>query len=414
MTTEPVDYDAIAGRLFTGFLRRTHLSAPADIAVMADQEASTFGATDVVIYVVDYGQRWLTPLVTARTGTREPLNIEGTLHGRVFTTSKITSVKASEDGHHRLLVPLLDGTERLGTIEFTVEAPGDNVPEPVVEIAERYSHLIAQTIMTKGMYGDAFELARRSQPMAVSAELLRALLPPLVFATDDLVIAGLAEPAYEAGGDTFDYAVNGRTAHLAIFDAMGHGLAAAGDASFAVAAYRASRRRSRSLNETYREMDDAIRGQQGERYVTAILAELSLGTGTLRWISAGHPPPLLLRDGKLVKTLEREPATPLGVAFGEEWPAINQEALERGDHLLFYTDGLPEARLSDGTFFTIERLAEFLERQAAAGYATPETLRRLRHAILQHQRNALQDDATAMLIEWAGGGERKLLPQTLE
>jgi serine phosphatase RsbU (regulator of sigma subunit) len=249
--------------------------------------------------------------------------------------------------------------------------------------------------------------------MAVSAELIRGLLPPLVFATHDLVIAAMAEPAYDAGGDTFDYAANGRTAHLAIFDAMGHGLSAAGDASFAVAAYRAARRRGLGLAETYREMDEAIRHQPGDRYVTAILAELDLPSGTLQWLSAGHPPPLLLRNRKLVKTLDSEPATPLGVAFGDDQPTVSKEDLERGDQILLYTDGVPEARLSDGSFFTVERLAEFIERQAAAGYATPETLRRLRHAILEHQQGQLQDDATALLVEWAGGGERRVVPQTV-
>ncbi|HEX3707806.1 MAG TPA: PP2C family protein-serine/threonine phosphatase [Mycobacteriales bacterium] len=415
---ETANYDAIAGKLFIGFLRRTHLSAPSDIATVAAEEAAAFGATETVIYLVDHEQRTLVPLRTDATQQLKPLSIDGTAHGQTFTTSTIirssmASGVASGTGTERLLVPLLDGTERLGTAEYIVSAPDGTVPEQVVLIAERYSHLIAQTILTKSMYGDVFELARRSRAMAVSAELIRGMLPPLVFATRDVVIAGMAEPAYSAGGDAFDYAVNGSTAHLAIFDAMGHGLAAAGDASFAVAAYRAARRRELDLAETYRSMDDAIRQQQGDRFVTAILAELDLPSGALRWLSAGHPAPLLLRDRKLVKTLDCDSATPLGVPFGDAQPTIAREDLEPGDQILLYTDGVPEARLSDGSFFTVERLAEFVERQAAAGFATPETLRRLRHAILEHQHGQLQDDATALLVEWAAGAERRLLPQTV-
>jgi serine phosphatase RsbU (regulator of sigma subunit) len=413
-----VNYDAIAGRLFISFLRRTHLSAPADIATVAVEEAAAFGANDVIIYLVDYEQRTLVPLHTTTTAQLKPLDIDGTAHGEAFTTSTIirsttTPGIASGPGVERLLVPLLDGTERLGTVEYVVAAPDGPVPEQIMLIAERYSHLIAQTILTKSMYGDVFELARRSRAMAVSAELMRGMLPPLVFATRDVVIAGMAEPAYDAGGDTFDYAVNGSTAHLAIFDAMGHGLAAAGDASFAVAAYRAARRRGLGLHGIYEEMDAAIRRQPGDRYATAILAELDVSSGRLRWLSAGHPPPLLLRDRKLLKVLDGQPATPLGVPFGDGQPLVSQEDLEPGDQILLYTDGVPEARLSDGSFFTIERLAEFIERQAAAGYATPETLRRLRHAILDHQHGKLQDDATALLVEWAAGAEKRLLPQTV-
>lgn len=84
-----MNYDAIAGRLFISFLRRTHLSAPADIATVAVEEAAAFGANDVIIYLVDYEQRTLVPLHTTTTAQLEPLDIDGTAHGEAFTTSTI-------------------------------------------------------------------------------------------------------------------------------------------------------------------------------------------------------------------------------------------------------------------------------------------------------------------------------------
>ena len=65
-----------------------------------------------------------------------------------------------------------------------------------------------------------------SRPMALPAEMQHALLPPLTFGTPRIVISGLVAPAYEVGGDAFDYAVNGNIAHVAVFDAVGHGLQA--------------------------------------------------------------------------------------------------------------------------------------------------------------------------------------------
>jgi serine phosphatase RsbU (regulator of sigma subunit) len=96
-----------------------------------------------------------------------------------------------------------------------------------------------------------------------------------------------------------------------------------------------------------------------------------------------------------------------------EPPQVGREALEPGDQVLFYTDGLVEARGDDGHFFTAERLADFFERQAAAGLPAPETLRRLRHAVMAYQHGRLQDDATAVLVEWRRGSERTLTPQTV-
>ena len=108
------------------------------------------------------------------------------------------------------------------------------------------------------------------------------------------------------------------------------------------------------------------------------------------------------------------PTTPLGVPFGQTPATLGQERLQPGDRVLLYTDGLVEARTATGEFFTADRLAEFLEREAADGRPTPETLRRLRHAILAHQKGQLQDDATALLVEWRGDTELALIPETVE
>jgi serine phosphatase RsbU (regulator of sigma subunit) len=82
------------------------------------------------------------------------------------------------------------------------------------------------------------------------------------------------------------------------------------------------------------------------------------------------------------------------------------------ERLLLYTDGLIDARHRDGRMFTITGLGEFIEREAAAGQTAPETLRRLRHAIVDRQPGQLEDDATAVLVEWHRGAEADLLPRT--
>ena len=79
-----------------------------------------------------------------------------------------------------------------------------------------------------------------------------------------------------------------------------------------------------------------------------------------------------------------------------------------GDQVVFFTDGVIEARSPDGNFFGADRLADLVGRASAGGNPPPETLRRLVHSILDHQAGDLQDDATAVLVEWKGQGKESL------
>jgi hypothetical protein len=342
---------------------------------------------------------------------REPLSISGTVAGRAFSATTILESPRRPGRDRRFWVPLLDGTDRLGVMGMTFGP--DDVREEMIATCERYAHLAALLIITKGAYGDVFEIIRRQRGVTIASELLWALTPPLVFATDRLLLAGMLEPCYDHGGDALDYALNDDILHLAVFDAMGHGLTAAGMAAFAISAYRHCRRQRCDLVQTYETMDAAVSDQfPDERFVTALMGRLNLTTGELTWISAGHPPPLLIRAGH-AHTVPAAPATPLGVPLATDTPQVAHETLEPGDFLLFYTDGLSEARSSNGARFTSNELSEFIERQATTGHTAPEVLRRLRSAIVTQQDGQLEDDASAILLQWNRAGELAILPPTV-
>jgi serine/threonine protein phosphatase PrpC len=398
--------------LLRELLRRSHLSTPSDLALVVADQARSIGARDVVLYLIDYEQGALVPVPVDAVGRGTPLSVAGTIAGRAFSSTSILRSQGETPGLERLFLPLLDGTERLGVIGMSFEE--GTLTGPIVAACERYAHLVAMLIVTKSAYGDAFEVTRRRQQMTIASELVWALVPPLVFATDGLALAGMLEPCYDNGGDTLDYAVDERVLHVGVFDAMGHGLAAAGVAAFALSAYRYSRRSGNDLLETYAAMHEAV-GKQfpDRRFVTALIGQLELDSGRLRWISAGHPPPLVIRGGRRAHLLKTTPVPPLGVDSPRGAPTVSMDVLEPGDLLLLYTDGLSEARDPDGEMFTIERLSEFIEREAAAGQTAPETLRRLRHAVIGRGAAELRDDATALLLEWQGGREAALMPQTV-
>jgi serine phosphatase RsbU (regulator of sigma subunit) len=144
------------------------------------------------------------------------------------------------------------------------------------------------------------------------------------------------------------------------------------------------------------------------RFATALLGRLHLPTGRLSWVNAGHPAPIVIRDGALAPSPTCPSSLPLGLHRG---PAVEcQMQLEPGDRLLLYTDGIVEARSPEGAFFGEERLADFVVRAEAAGDPPPETLRRLMRSVLDHQAGQLQDDASIVMVEWRTGREDQLDP----
>jgi sigma-B regulation protein RsbU (phosphoserine phosphatase) len=369
---------------------------PEDLPGIAANAAAELGATDLTLYLVDYGQTELIAQPRPDAPPGEPIPIDGTLAGRVFTTGE--PQQAGADGDHQLWLPLTEGNDRVGVVAVQTTAPPD--PAGLDDFCT-LAALFAELLFTRRLYSDSVERTRRRLPMQLAAEIIWNLLPPLTYATPDLAISAILEPCYDIGGDAFDYAVNGDTLHVAIFDAVGHGIGASAITALAISAYRNARRCGLDLTDTYRSVDKWVHAQHPDAHVTAVLGELDARTGRYRRISAGHPGELLLRDGRLVKELNGPTALPLGLGYlGNPYPQITEEALQPGDTLLLYTDGVIEARTDDGEFFSTERLIAFLTRALADQLPAPETLRRLVHAILAHQHETLQDDATAALVEW--------------
>jgi sigma-B regulation protein RsbU (phosphoserine phosphatase) len=381
-----------------------HLWQPEGLAAMVGAAVSRLGMR-TTIWLVDYEQTALRALPEPGRVTPEPIPVDGSLPGRAFT--QVQSAPAVGD-EHRWWVPMVDGTDRIGVLEFVGAAGADAADPEFLRRCELLAGMVGHLIATTSERGDHLDRVRRSQPMSTAAELLWRLLPPLTASCDRAVVTAILQPCYDVGGDGFDYTLEGRVARLVILDAVGRGLKAGLGCAVALAAIRAERRAGRGLYDQARAADAALAEQFADvRFATAVLAELDLDTGRLRYINAGHPAPLLLRRGSTVRELPGGRRMPLGV----DDPAVRvaEEALEPEDRLLFYTDGVTEARTVDGARFGVDRLVRLVERHAA-GLPAPETLRRLAHAVVDHQVGPPTDDATLLLVEWSAAAARNTVP----
>lgn len=389
---------------FSEIVNRAHIASADDLVDAIDGAVARLDLS-VQLYLVDLAQRQLNP-VRAEAGPA--LDVDTTLAGRAF---RLVEVIAADDMQVMLWMPLLDGTERLGVARIGLPANADPHDTWIRDQCWVLIGLIGHLVAGKLPYSDRFHLVRRTRPMSVAAELLWHLLPPQTFACPQAVVTAIMEPYDQVGGDGYDYAVDADRAHLAIFDAVGHDVTAGLTTTLAMAATRNARRAGEGLVTAAALADQVIADQVTTRFATALLADLELGTGVLQYLNAGHPPPVLLRHGKMVKTLQSPVRVPLGLGhLAQAVPQVGCEQLEPGDRLLLHTDGVTEARDAHGTEFGLDRLIDLVERHHHDGLPAPETLRRISHAVLTHQRGRLQDDATLLLLEWAANSPTDLLP----
>jgi hypothetical protein len=239
---------------------------------------------------------------------------------------------------------------------------------------------------------------RLSQVRAVARVAQSALLRevPATVAAGRLAsryVSAAAEA--RVGGDLLEVVSDGDRLRWLIGDTRGKGLPAVRLASIAMTSFRdACAHPGLSLPEIARVVDQSVTRAAGEEdFVTALFAEYD-PRGWLELVTCGHPPPLrLTADGGLRALTPEAYATPLGLHPEMRTSTFTVGA---GDRLVFYTDGLLEARDRAGRYFRLEDCLDTLRRADLEG-AADELLDRLR----AHTGRRLGDDVALLLFEAA-------------
>jgi serine phosphatase RsbU (regulator of sigma subunit) len=390
-------------------MQASHTLTLEQLPDLISEQAVEAGLYDTALFLVDIREtvlRRLTGKGRKAAGGGQEFTVSGSLPGQAYQRVGVLAEPARGGGRRRWWVAVTDGVERLGVLRADTETDD----EPTRDTLRDLASMTALLLLSKRSFSDSYAQLVRTASMNVAAEMQWNLTPPPAYAGHEVTVGATMEPAYQVGGDAFDYAVNGTTLHLGVFDAMGHDTTAGITANVAVSACRNARRQGASLAETSEEVERVLLEQfSSSRYVTGILADLDTASGRLTWINRGHHLPVLIRDNRWTTDLECPPAGPMGTGLG--LPVTEcVEHLQPGDRLLLYTDGVVEARDGRGREFGRDRFVDFVRRHHAGRHTLHETLRRLMEAIVSHHDGQLDDDATVLLAEWRGGHQEELTP----
>ena len=247
----------------------------------------------------------------------------------------------------------------------------------------------------------AFVRVRREQHVhrveAIAAIAQQVILPQLPAHTDGVnVAARYVSAARDAviGGDLYDCSVTEGYTRYIVGDVRGKGVAAIEQAARVIRAFRQSAPTKQDMADVVTDMNEyLVPFFSDEEFVTALRVDLTV-SGRVTLVSCGHPPALLVKADGSARFLDVPSGLPLGIGADPEPQTFDWEA---GDRLLLYTDGLSEARNSDGNFLPVLDQAAVLTTGTVEA-ALDALLQVLESYVPAHR---LGDDLAVVLLECA-------------
>jgi serine phosphatase RsbU (regulator of sigma subunit) len=248
------------------------------------------------------------------------------------------------DVRSAMIVPLVAEGRSLGAISFASSESRKRFGQADLELAEDLAHRAAIAIVNARQYEERSHVARTLQ---------RSLLPQRLPDIQGVEIAAFYQPAglarTEVGGDFYDAFEVGEGAWgIVIGDVCGKGVEAAAMTGTARHAIRAAAMHQVRPSSVLADLNEVLRLEEGEGFCTVAMGRLESHDGdgaTLTVSSGGHPLPVVLRRDGSVETVG-SPGTLVGI-FEDVELHDGTVRLQRGDTVVFYTDGLIDARRSE-------------------------------------------------------------------
>jgi serine phosphatase RsbU (regulator of sigma subunit) len=255
---------------------------------------------------------------------------------------------------------------------------------------------------------DHHQLGRLRGALNVAAKIQSHLLPADMPRLEGYDIAAYYHPCEEVGGDYYDFIpLDPERLGIVVADVSGKSIPGLAVMTMFRSLLRMNARRSFHAMVPLKAVnmqiaDDLQRGM----FVTCCYAILNHTKRELLVSSAGHPPLLIWRSGTSTCQAGRSSGMLIGFDRGPMFDSVVKEervALEAGDRVLIYSDGLTETERPDGELFGQERIVEQL--RAHAGEDSTLFVEHLIGAVNDFRGEAGQtDDITVVTFRYAAGG----------
>ncbi|MFZ2054435.1 MAG: SpoIIE family protein phosphatase [Candidatus Aminicenantales bacterium] len=266
--------------------------------------------------------------------------------------------------HSAMCVPLWNNREIIGVIYSDRISLLEQFTEDDLRMLTLLSNLAAVKIENARAIEQAIEVEKFQKELALAAQIQKDFLPKKNPVCDRLDIAWTFVPCNQVGGDYYDF-VSIDPCRLAIIvaDVSGKGISAALLMASLRAALIAEIGPQFRLETVAGKLNGFVHSSSASnRFISCFVCDLDMTTGQLRYVNAGHNPPIIFsKDGK-VRRLD-----PTGFCLGM-FPSVSYDVAEvtvdKAETVVLYTDGITDARNSANQDFGENNLISLLKKNA--------------------------------------------------
>jgi hypothetical protein len=234
-----------------------------------------------------------------------------------------------------------------------------------------------------------FQIAKESQA---------ALMPTSAPRVPGAEVRGFFIPSFEVGGDYYDHQMHGDELVVTLVDVSGKAMKAAFHAVF-TSGLLLSRNATPDPAHVLTDINPILRQRTDRQtFVTCLLVRFDVKTRVLRFANAGNCRPLLKRAGTIRYLDTEAPRFPLGMRSQVEYRTATVPLAE-GDLLLFFSDGLPEARQPDGGMLEYAGLDAFIGNLDTDSLSAEAICEAIRQKVLTFSAYDLADDVTVVALK---------------
>lgn len=230
-----------------------------------------------------------------------------------------------------------------------------------IQLITTMTNIVAVAIENKRLFKRQIEQARFNHEMKLATEMQRSLVPSILPQNGCFRVSAVYQPHFGVGGDYYDcFSYRPNRYMFVVADIAGKGLAAALLMANFQANMHAIIKSTKSPEDFIVKLNEAVvRITKSDKYLTLFVSDFDVETRRLRYINAGHIPPVLVMNEKVHHL--KKGCTILG--FFEELPSIEvgEIYLEDDALLCLFTDGITDVRDPDGSYFNEKILGEFAQ-----------------------------------------------------